>query len=577
MTTAAPSARALFRPVPTWRADGVAAWLPALVMTLLLGALVLPPVAILVRTSLEGPAAGLTLEHYRALLSDPKLWSSAWNSVLFAFFATLVSLLIGGAQAWIVERTDAPLRFLANLTAVVSLGTPYVLTVGAWLFLLGRAGPLNHGYMALTGSGEPLFNVYSLSGMILIEGFLWSPLVFLMLSATFRRSNAELEEAARVAGATVLQTVWHVSLKLARPAIFGLFLFVFIRNIESFDVPVLIGTPSRINILTTDIYLGVTQTPPRLGFASAYATVLMVIVAGLLYLYGRLLRHADRHAVVTGKGFRPRPFALGRYRRWASALILANVMILLVLPLAAILWTALSPFIRPMTLSGLATLTLDNFRVVVDDPSSFRLAINTLAVSAAAATACMSLTVIAAWLHVRRWPFAGLLDQLTSVPLVFPGVVFGLAMIQIALRGPLPLYGTFTLIVFAFTIRYLPYGMRYAFNGVLQIHRELEEAAGVAGARQQQILARIVAPMLTPAISVGWMFIFLLASKELSMTVLLAGAHSKTMAVVIFDQFANGAAGEAAAIGFLWMLFMTCVAAALFAVMQLRPGMGVRA
>ena len=363
----------------------------ALVMILLLAVLVLPPVGMLLRGSVllaapDGSVAGWTLGHFSQLFASEALLVSTANSLIFAAAATLVSLLFGGVLAWVVERTDAPLKPLAYLTTIVSLGTPYILYVSAWLYLFGRNGPFNDAYRSATGNTDMLFNVFSMWGMVLVEGFLWSPLVFLMLSASFRAANAEMEEAARMSGASVAATVWRISVKLAGPAILAMALFVFIRNLESFDVPVLIGMPGRIRLLTTDIYTSVTQTPPQFGHASAFAVLMLVLLALLLYFYGRLTRHAERYASVTGKGFRPRPFRLARWRWAAGALIGFNFVIILLLPILALVWTSLLPFVRPMRLKFLPLLTTKHFVAVLGSPPFLQLGINTLMVAAGAAT-----------------------------------------------------------------------------------------------------------------------------------------------------------------------------------------------
>lgn len=566
------SGASLRLPVPArhlLRRGGQARWL-ALGTIAVLAVLVLPPLAMLLQVSLtdvnpDGSAGALTLRHYAQLFADPHLYASAANSLVFAGGATVVSLLFGGVLAWIVERTNAPLKALAYLTTIVSLGTPYILYVTAWLFLLGRAGPFNDAWRTLGGAGV-LFNVYSLWGMVLIEGFLWSPLVFLLLSASFRAANAEMEEAARMSGASILDTVWRISLRLAWPAILAMALFVFIRNLEAFDVPVLVGTPGRVTLLTTDIYVATQQVPPLLGHASAFSMVMVVVVGILLVLYGRVSRSADRYASVTGKGFGPRPFDLGRARWAAGALVLLNFVLVLGLPLAALLWVSFSPFLRPMRWAGLPTLTLKNYLAVFNVPDYLWLALHTLAVTAAAATAAVAITTVAAWIAARRRGGAIAVDQLATLPLVFPGIVLGVAMMEIALRAPFPLYGTLTLLALGFTIRYMPYGMRYAYSGVLQIHRELEEAAGVAGAGPLGVLRRIVVPLLSPALLSGWLFIFLIGAKELSMAVLLAGPGSQTMAVAMYDLWVNGQGGELSALGLLWALLMTVFASAFYVV-----------
>lgn len=541
----------------------------SLLLAILLAVFVLPPLVILIEgsitaTRVDGGAGAFTLAHFSRLFDDPRLGASTANSLLFAVCSTLVSLVFGGALAWLVERTDVPFKAIAYLTTIISMGTPYILYVSAWLFLLGRAGPVNQSYRALFDTTENLINVNSLTGMVLVEGFLWSPLVFLLLSASFRAANADMEEAARMNGAGVFATLWRISLPLALPAILALALFVFIRNIEAFEVPALIGLPGRIEVITTNIYTSVKQVPPDLGRANAFSVMLLGVVAVLLHFYSRLSRRAERFHSITGKGFRPRPIELGALRVPAGALVLANFFVILVLPICALIWTSLLPFARPFATAALSLLTTKNYVAVLTSPQYLTLGWNTIVVAVGSATAVMALAILGGWLAARRWPWSGLIDQLATTPLVFPGIVLGVAALQIFLALPLPLYGTLWGIVIVFAVRYLPYGMRYTWTGVLQIHRELEEAAGVAGATPLGLLRRVVVPLLSPAIVAGWLFVFLLGCKELSMAILLAGPDSQTIAVAMFDLWSNGQGGELAALGLIWTMLLTVISSVFY-------------
>jgi iron(III) transport system permease protein len=539
-----------------------------LLLAVFLALLVLPPVAILLQGSVasvapDGTVTGWTLEHYRKLVTS-HLAILVRNSLVFAAASTLVSLLVGGVLAWLVERTNTPFKALAYLTTLVSMGTPYVLYVTAWLFLFGRAGPFNDLYRTFVNPDGVLFNVYSLAGMVAIEGFLWSPLVFLLMSATFRSANADLEEAARMSGAGVLDTVRRVSLPMAKPAIAALALFVFIRNIEAFEVPALVGLPGGVRVLTTDIFLSLKAVPPDLGHASAFSTLLLVAVAILLQYYGRLSRHAERFHSITGKGFRPRPLDLGRWRAAGGAIVLLNHLVVLALPITGLLWIATQRFVRPIGREGLGTFTLDHFRAVLGSPYYVELVVNTLIAAGGAALVVVAIAAVAAWFAARRKPFGQAIDQLMTMPLVFPGIVLGVAVLQVALRLPVPIYGTLWVIVMAFVIRYLPYGMRYAYAGTLQVHRELEEAASVSGASPFTALRRIVVPLVSPALLSAALFIFLLGAKELTMAILLASPSSQTLAVAMFDLWVNGQGGELAALGLVWTAVMSIVASGLY-------------
>jgi len=389
--------------------------------------------------------------------------------------------------------------------------------------------------------------------------------VFLLLSATFRTANPEFEEAARICGASVWDTLRRITLKLALPSVLALALLVFVRAIEAFEVPALVGLPGRINVLTTDIYLDLSDVvPPDFGHASAFSVVLLLVVGVLLAFYNRLSKSADRYHTVTGKGYRARMFDLGRGRHVATAIVLVNFLVILVMPLLALVWASLLPFFQPIRLAGFSMFTLENYKAVLSTSFYLDLLWNTLFIAAVSASAAMAITLIAGWFAARRKRGAWILDQLATMPLIFPGIVLGVAVMQIYLAVPIPIYGTVWILIVAFVIRYLPYGMRYSYAGMLQIHHELEEAAGVAGATPMVTLRRIIAPLLAPSVLSGWLFIFLLAARVLSLPILLSGPDSQVVAVAMFDLWTNGQGTELAALGLVWTAVMTAIASVFY-------------
>ena len=557
METQAPAARRL--PIEPAR-------IGVILLALMLGLLVLPPLWYLiigsVHTTTETGALGdFTWRYYQQLAADKRFFASLQNSVVFALGSASFAIVIGGLVAWTVERTNASFKSFAYLTSIISLGTPYVLYVTAWLFLLGRNGPLNEWLRWMTGGNDLQFTVSSMTGMVLIEGLLWSPMSFLLLASVFRSSNSDYEEAAQMSGAGVGTVLWRISMKLALPAVAAITLLVFIRSIEAFEVPALVGLPGKVRLLTTDIYLDMKQTvPPDFGYSSAFSLVLLLIAAVLLYFYGRLSRNASRFHTVTGKSFRPRLFDLGWARHLGSALILFYFTLVLVLPNVALLWQSLMPFSQSFSMKGLGLLTLANYRTVMETGNYAGLVWQTLTISGTSATCVLLVTIFAAWLSVRRKPGANWLDQLATAPLVFPGIVLGVAMMQIFLSLPISIYGTIWAFVIAFTVRYLPYGMRYASSGILQIHTELEESAVISGASAAQVLRKIVVPLALPAIAAGWLFIFLVSSRDLALAVILSSPSVQPVAVAMLDLWSNGQGTELAAFGLVWTAIMTVIA-----------------
>jgi iron(III) transport system permease protein len=544
-----------------WKISPLVALLAAILLIL-----ILPPTWFLVESSLhttrpDGSFGAFTLQYYRQLFTSPFFAVSLWNTVVYAIGCAVVAIALGVIVALIVERTNAPGRSYAFLAAILSLGLPHVLYVVAWLLLLGRTGPVNELFGLVRAAGEgPALDVYSMWGMILIEGVGFAPLTFLLMAAVLRSTDASFEEAALMSGAGPLRTFGAITLRLGLPGILALLLLVVIRAFESFEVPALVGLAGNVSVLTTEIYQASKSSgTPNYSESGAYSVCLLLIVVLLLVWHHRLSRHARRFQTITGKGYRPRIIDLGRARLVASAWLLATFGLVTALPVGMLVFTSLQPFYEGLTAESLARFTLDNYASILA-PGSFRDSIaNTLILGGATATAVVPCTALCAWLAVRRRPGAWLLDQIATAPLVFPAIVLSVAFLQVFVSLPIPLYGTLTSVIIASSVRYLPYGMRYAYAGVLQIHEDLEDAARTAGAGPGLVFARVVIPLIAAALVSCWLFVFLLSVQNVALPLMLVGPGTEIAAVTLFDLWQNGQVTELAAMGVLWVALMLVV------------------
>lgn len=562
--SAARPARRFFGLAAAWHFDAAVGVMIA--VSVVTAYLVLPPLYSVIQTSLfttkiTGEIDQFTFNYYTNLLTELRVLGPLLNTIYFSIGSALLATLIGGTIAWIVTRTDTPLRGLGYFTAFASFGTPFILYTIGWLLLLGKAGPVNHWLKTLFTQTGPVINVYSLFGMIFIESLLWSPFVFLMLAAAFRSMDPSLEEASAACGARMWQTMRRVSLRLMLPAFFSVLLLIFIRSFESFEIPALVGLPGDVRVLTTSIYIDAQKLPPQYGSAGAFSVLLMLLVACTLYLYFRVTREGERFQTVTGKGYRPTVIQLGRWRYFAALGLIAYATVLLVLPFLIILWASFLPFYSQPSLEAIERLTMKNYVTALHFPKITDSIKNSILLGLGSATAVMVLTLLASWLLVRtkmrgRW----LLDILTTLPLLFPGIVMGLAILRFYLFVPIPIYGTLWILLIAFVTRYIPYGIRYTHSGLLQLHRELEEAAYTAGASWSNCMRRIILPLMTPSFLGGWVFIFLLSAKELSMSVLLVSPQTPVVSVAIFELWENAQVGELAAFGVLWTVILVSIA-----------------
>lgn len=524
-----------------------------LLVALVLGYLVIPPLFFILYTSFvgeRGAAAGaFTLDHFLNIIASlSEIQTLLWNSFAFSVGSAGFALVMGTLLAWLAERTNAPFRTAAYVSAFLSFGIPGIIKVIGWILLLGpKAGMLNVALAEWTGI-DPFFNLFSLSGMIFIEGLLWTPVVFLLMATPFRAMDPSLEESATVFGGSGWQVFRRVTLPLAVPSLLAVLLLTFVRSLEAFEIPALIGIPAGVDVLTTQIYLQIKGGFfPKYGAASAYSILLMALVGLALIPYYRVTRHSYKFTTVTGKGFRPRRIDLGRWR-WLGGFLLLFLPLVQVMPLGALVWASLLPYAKQPSSDALTLVSLNNYWSAFRDGTILGSVLNSLAVSVSAATATVMITFIASWLVVRtkirsRWA----LDQLAMVPLVFPGIVLGVAVLKMYLTVPLPVYGTIWILVFAFMTRYLPYSMRFSYAGLLGIHRELEESAEVCGATWMQAARNIVVPLMLPALFAGWIYIFLITIRELSVALLLYSPGSQVISVTIWELWENGHVGELAA------------------------------
>jgi len=515
--------------------------------------LVVPPLLFILISSLMPPAEETlripTLANFTGIFdsfSDFKLL--LWNSLIFSIGSSGLALVFGTTLAWLAERTNARFRGLTYISAFVSFAIPGIIKVIGWILLFGpEAGYLNLAVKSLTGI-FPLFNVFSMGGMILVEGFLWTPVVFLLMGTPFRSMDPSLEEAAVVSGSSEWQVFRRVTFPMAAPSVLSVLILTFVRSLEAFEIPALIGLPAGIEIFTTQIYTQLKGSIiPDYGHASAYSVILIALVSLVLIPYYRITQDTFKFSTVTGKGFNPRRKDLGKWR-WLGGLFLLSLPLVQLLPMMALLWSSFTPFLQVPSVEALGQLSFANYALAFNDPKIVRSTANSLLVSITSASGAVAVAFVVAWIVARtRISLRWMLDRLTMVPLVFPGIVLGVAILQMYLILPLPVYGTVWIMVAAFVPQYLPYAMRCNHAGLLGIHKELEESATASGASWGQVVRNIIAPLMMPALFAAWIYIFLVTVRELSVSLLLYSPGSEVISVVMWELWQNGAVGTLSA------------------------------
>ncbi|GAA0694313.1 iron ABC transporter permease [Streptomyces cellulosae] len=519
---------------------------------IVVGYLALVPLGYLIHdTFLSADGSGVSLDAFaRAYGGDAHAGEMMLNSLWFAIGSAALALLLGTVLAYVQVRTDTPFKGLFFAASLVPLIVPGILYTTSWIFLADPTTGLLNSLLFTPLSGSSPLNIYSIWGMIWVQGLHLAPVAFLLMVAAFRAMDPSLEESAAMSGAGRLTVLRRITVPLLRPAMVSSALLMFIQSLESFEVPGLLGLQNGIYVFTSRIYFVLRSYPIDYGAAGAYAIGLLVIAVIGVLLSSWLQRSSRNYQTVGGKAFRPRPVELGRARAFVGAGVILYFLVTVVLPVGVLVYASLLKYYAAPTGETLSQLTLDNYRAVLTQPFALTALKNSLVLGVGAATVVMLLAAIVAWVVLRtKAPGRRILDLLAFTPIVIPGLVLGLALAFVYLRTPLPIYGTLLILLISYCTRYLPYGMRYASSAMAQMSPELEESAAVSGASWFQTFRRVLLPLMSGGILAGWVYILIVSFRELSSTILLYSPGKEVLSVLIWEQFENGQFTTLAALG----------------------------
>ena len=503
--------------------------------------------------------ASLSLDNYVRAFGSRHLYVALGNTVVFAGGVTILACALGGALAWIVERTNTPFRNLITLLCIARLIVPGILGTVAWIFLASpQIGMLNTLAQQVFGLPGPPFDVYSMAGMIWVEAMDMLPVAFLLMSAALRSMDPSLEEASLTAGKGLAYTTTHVTFPLILPAALATLILMFIRGIETFEVPLLLGVPARTFTFVVEIWLNTRTKPADYGLAGAYAVFVLVICVGLVWLYNRATRHSETFAVITGKAFRPRRVDLGPWRWAACAFALLVMTASVLLPLAVLAWASFMPRYVPIGLDGLSQATLANYAYVLSYPLTLRAFLNSSFLGVTAATATVFLIAIIAWLVIKtRVPGRQYLDHLAFAPIAIPAAVMGVAFLWFYLSVPLPIYGTIWILFLLYVTRYMPVVMRILSAAMVQIGNDLHEASEISGASWWRGFRTVTLPLLRPGLVAAWIWVLIHAFRELSGSIFVYASGTEPIGVAAYNLWENGSYVVLAAFGML--VFLTLI------------------
>ena len=535
-----------------------------LFLLVLIGVPVVMVILMSLRTGFPGEDVPLTLENFVEVYFDPGTYEILLNTLIFSVSTIAVALAFTVPLVWILMRTDIPFKKTIYVLLTIGILIPVFLRTIAWIILLSpRIGLLNKWLQQLFDLTSPPFNLYSITGMAFIQGVSFVPGAFFMLAAAYRAMDPSLEEAAYTSGAGKLRTFLKINIPITLPAIAAVMVYLFMTAIAVFEVPAIIGMPSRILVLSSLIYSATSPATgiPNYGIAGAYGAIMLMLGLTLAFLYVRLVKQGKKYTVITGRGYRPRELALGGWKWAAIGFVFFYLSIEVFIPFAVLVWASVLPYLQLPSATAWSSMTLKHYYEIPLHVGA-RPFINTAILMFAVPTLTMIVSILVSWVVIRtQVSFRGTMDTLAFVPHAVPGILMavGLAYLGLAYRDIFPLYGTVIIIIIAHTINWIAYGTRTTNSVMIQVHRELEEAGRVSGASAPKVLWKIVLPLIAAGVLNSWIWIGMLSYREVTMALTLYTRHNVVVSTVIWQFWGSGWVPQVSALGVILILFATIV------------------
>ena len=496
------------------------------------------------------------------LYGDPLVRTALINTAIFTLAAIATSLFFGATAAWLVERTNLRFKVLPRTLMVIGLLTPTFLSAMGWVLLLHpRIGVINKIIHEIPGFAWFTIDISHPAAMGIVQGVGLSAVVFIMVSASFRAMNPALEEAASIHGMGFLRRLSRITLPLTFPGILAAGIYVAAIAIAAFDIPAILGLGARVFTFSTFLYMKIypAEGLPRYDLAGAFGILMIVASMLLLWWYFRTLRQSHKYAVVTGKAYRPSLIELGRWQVAAWVFLGSFFFIAKILPILILIYCSLLPYLQAISLTAFSQMGLDNYRNVPWD-YILKGARNTGILMVSVPTLTLTMSVFFSWVVIRsRTRFRFIFDVFAFLPHAMPNVLLAVSALFIVLfilPGWLPLYGNILLVIGMYAIIYISFTTRMINSALLQIHEELDEAAVVSGIPMLRTFWKILLPLLKPALFSAWLWVALLAYRELTMAAFLTISGNPTLPRAIWGIWLQGSYSLASAAACITLTFM---------------------
>ena len=482
------------------------------------------------------------------------------NTLLIAILSSIIALGLGGFIAWLVTRTDLKYKKFISTVMIFPYIMPSWTLAMAWLdfFKNSRIGGVKGLFTALTGIVTPNWFAYGFFPIVIVLGLHYAPFAFILIGGALRNMDANLEEAARILKTTRFRIMTRITIPIVMPAMLSTFLLVFSSGISAFAVPAFLGSPVRFQVLTTQLFRTLNGVNP--GYGYIIGLTMIILGTGVLTINQALIGKRKSFTTVTGKSSNISLISLKALRMPISVTLIVFLVLVSIFPL--FIFAIQSFLVEPgnYSLSNFSTIfwigegrpdiasgepgILKNKYIYHGLWNSFRLSI-LVSLIVGIVGALIGYAVV----KKRGTPLANMLDRLSFFPYLIPAMAFSATYLSLfaVRRGIIPpLYGTFILLVLIGSVKYLPFASRAGITSILQIGREIEEAAIIFGIPWWKRMAKIIVPIQKPGFLSGFLLPFISSMRELSLYILLVTPSTQVLTTMLFqynekgwDQYAN--------------------------------------
>ena len=504
-----------------------------------------------------------SLANYAEALGNPAFLKIVMNSLYFTAGSMAIGISLAVVLAWILERTDMPGKTVIYGLIMIPMAIPNMIYAISWTQLMdSKIGMLNQLIRPLFGLETGPFSIYTLGGMIFVQGIHMVPTALLMIAATFATMDPTLEEQSALCGKGMMTTIRRISLPILKPSLLAAIIYFAVVAIETFEIPATLGLTARTPVLATQIYWATHPASGKLpdyGVASALGVILLVFALVLISIYQRSTRNAEKYTTITGKAYRPKQLELGKWKPAAFIFVWLFIILTVFAPFLTLLWTSLHEFYVPFSWTGLQSVSANAYRAVLQRPDLPMVAWNTVLMTVASGMLTVLMATLIGWIVVRG-PFSRrtrqLVDAVSFIPQAVPAVVIGLSLMFLYIRFPLPIYGTIVILIIGMITKYLAFGSRTMISAQLQISKELEEASLISGASWSRTMRKVLMPLLTPAILTCFIWIAVHAMRELSIVIMLYSPKTLVLSTTVWNLWEGGWTAEASVLGVFMIVLL---------------------